>query len=133
MGQHGTRNQAFDPESPERRAYTLQSILALLSGVTITIAGCGDDDSPTSPTPGPGGVVGTVSANHGHAAVIESARLAANSAVVLNIRGGATHPHTVELSTQEVSQIAGRLRVSKVSSTDDSPDAGRHNHIVTFN
>jgi len=33
----------------------------------------------------------------------------------------------------EVDQIAGRQRVSKTSSTDDSPDAGRHNHVVTFN
>ena len=134
MEDRGIRQTGPDPESPERRAFTVQSILALLSGVTITIAGCGDDDSPTSPGPTPGGgMSGSVSANHGHSAVIESAELMASDAVVLNIRGSATHPHTVELSSQEVSQIAARQRVQKLSSTDDSPDAGRHNHIVTFN
>lgn len=126
----------LDPESPERRA-TLQSILALFSGVVITI-GCGGSDdggsptSPSSPPPsGPG--TGSVSANHGHQAVIESARLSAGNAVSLDIRGGATHPHTVELSAQEVTQIAARQRVSKTSSTNDSPDAGTHSHTVTFN
>lgn len=119
-----------DPENPERRAFTVQSILLLLSGVTITVTACGGDDSPTAPA---GSAVGNVSANHGHEAVIESATLTAGNSVVLNIRGTATHPHTVELSNQEVSQIAARQRVSKTSSTDDSPDAGRHNHVVTFN
>ena len=136
MRNRSIREHGLDPESPERRSFTVQSVLALLSGVTITIAGCGDDDSPTSPGPGPtpgGGIGGAVSANHGHSAVIESAQLMANNAVVLNIRGSATHPHTVELSSGDVSRIAARQRVSAVSSTDDSPDAGRHNHIVTFN
>ena len=57
----------------------------------------------------------------------------AGNAVTLNIRGTATHPRTVELSAAEVSEIAAGQRVSKVSSTDDSPDADRHNHVVTFN
>ena len=121
-----------DPENPVRRAFTLQSILAMLAGVTITINACGDDDSPTAPSPGDGRT-GNVSANHGHTPTITAAQLMAGNAVTLNIRGTATHPHTVELSAAEVSQIAGGQRVSKASSTDDSPDAGRHNHVVTFN
>jgi len=67
-----------------RRDFTLQSILALLSGVTITITDCGGDDygGPTSPgnsgggtyNPGtgganPGDVSGVISNNHGHTAV----------------------------------------------------------------
>ena len=135
MESRRAHHQVTDPESPERRAFTLQSILAILGGVTITIAGCGDD-SPTSPssTGGVSGSVnGTVSTNHGHAAVVTSADLAANSAVVLDIRDMATHPHTVELSMQEIGQIAAGQRVSKTSSTDDSPDAGVHSHTVTFN
>jgi len=135
MGQR--HDPSLDLENPERRAFALQSVLLLLSGVTITVSGCGDDGSPPSPSPGPtpgaGDVVGNVAANHGHTAVIESARLTGNMGIVLMIRGSATHPHTVELSSQEVSQIAARQRVSKLSSTDDSPDAGRHNHLVTFN
>ena len=126
--------ESLDPENPERRAFTLQSILAILSGVTITITACGGDDSPTSPSPGGnGGRTATVSANHGHTAEITSAQLMATNAVTLNILGTATHPHTVELSVGEVGQIAGGQRVTKTSSTDDSPDAGRHGHAVTFN
>jgi len=124
--------QVPDPESPERRAFTLQSILAILGGVAITITGCDDDNSPTSPSSS-SDVSGSISANHGHAAVIMGAQLTASNAIVLNIRSAATHPHTVELSAQEVGQIAARQRVSKTSSTDDSPDAGRHSHTVTFN
>ncbi len=124
--------ESHDPENPERRAFALQSILAMLAGVTITISACGEDSSPTSPSPGDGRT-GGVSANHGHSAVITGAQLMAANAVMLNIRGSATHPHTVELSPAEVAQIAAGQRVSKVSSSDDSPDAGVHNHVVTFN
>lgn len=132
MERQSAHKQVPDPESPERRAFT-QSILALLAGVTITVAGCDDNDSPTSPSQSGGDISGSISANHGHAAVIAAAQLTASNAIVLNIRSAATHPHTVELSVQEVGQIAARQRVSKTSSTDDSPDAGRHSHTVTFN
>jgi hypothetical protein len=127
---HHTNDRLPDPESPARRAFTVQSVLAVLSGVAITVVGCGDDDSPTGPSQGD--VTGSVSANHGHSAVITNAELMASGALMLQLRGG-THTHVVELSSQEVGQIAARQRVSKTSSTDDSPDAGRHSHTVTFN
>ena len=134
MERRETHDQLPDPLDPERRAFTAQAVLVLLSGVTVTIAGCGGgSDSPASPSPGTGGATGSVSANHLHTASITSAQLTANNAISLQIRGGATHPHTVELSAQEVGQIAARQRVSKTSSTDDSPDAGVHSHVVTFN
>ncbi len=120
-----------DLESPARRAFTVQSVLAVLSGVAITVVGCGDEDSPTGPSQGD--VTGSVSANHGHRAVISSAQLTSSTTVALQIRGDASHPHTVELSSAEVGQIAARQQVSKISSTDDSNDAGRHSHTVTFN
>ena len=101
----------LDPESPERRA-TLKSILALLSGVTITIAGCGND-SPTMQSPGTGDVSGNITANHGHAATITSAQLGANNAVTLQIRGSATHPHTVELSAQELDALVAYMQTLK--------------------
>lgn len=129
-----TQSEPLDPENPERRQFALQSILAMLAGVTITVSGCGGDDSPTSPSPpGGNGRGGAVAANHGHTATVTSAQLTAGNAVVLNIRGSATHPHTVELSAAEVGQIGAGQRVTKASSTDDSSDAGRHNHEVTFN
>jgi hypothetical protein len=120
-------------ESPERREFTLQWAMAILSGVTITITGCGSDDNPTSPTPTGGDVTGSISANHGHTAVITAAELTTGNALVLQIRGTATHPHTVELSAAEITQIAARQRVAKTSSADNSPDAGLHSHVVTFN
>lgn len=118
-----------DPQNPDRREFTVQVILALLSGVTITMSGCGDD-GPTTPSPTPGGsnITGGISANHGHSAVITDAQLTAGNVVTLDIRGTANHPHTLELTTGEVQQIAARERIAKESSTDDG-----HRHTVTFN
>jgi len=110
-----------------RREFTLQSALAILSAATITITGCGDDDSPTGPS-GSGDKTGSVSANHSHEAVIAAARLTAGLAISLDIRGQATHPHTVELTAAEVTSIGTGATVSKTSTTDSG-----HNHTVTFN
>ena len=116
----------------DRREFTLQSAMAILSAATITITGCGGGGgSPApSPSPGPGSndVTGTVAENHGHRAVIGSAQLLAGNAIQLSIRGDADHPHTVDLTAAEVTTIGARQRVVKTSTTD----AG-HLHTVTFN
>jgi hypothetical protein len=109
-----------------RREFTLESALAMLAGVTITIS-CGDDD-PTTPTSPDGGVSGSVSANHGHVATITSAQITAAGALSLDIRGTADHTHTVTLTADEVRQIGAAQRVAKTSTTD-----GGHSHTVTFN
>ena len=112
-----------------RREFTLESALAMLAGVTITISGCGDDS--TSPTPAPGGsadVTGDVSANHGHIATVTGAQITAAGALSLPIMGNATHPHTVSLTASQVQQIGARQRVAVISTND----AG-HDHTVTFN
>ncbi len=121
-----------------RREVTVQSALAMLSGVAITLSSCGDSNSPTTPsTPSPppppaappaGDNVGVVGANHGHTAVITAAQLAAANAVSLDISGSANHPHTVTLTDTEVGQIAGGTRVQKASSNNQA-----HTHTVTFN
>ena len=116
-----------------RREFTREAVIAILSAATITIADCGgggsSNPSPSpSPTPTPGDVTGTVSANHGHTAVVTAAQITAANAVSLDIRGDATHPHTVELSAAEVGMIGNRQTVSKTSSSDDG-----HLHTVTFN
>ena len=123
-----------------RREFTVQSALAMLSGVAITLSSCGDSNSSTAPsttsTPAPpaaGSNVGVVGANHGHAAVITAAQLTAANAVSLDISGGSNHPHTVDLTDTEVGQIAGGTRVTKASSTDDGAGFGNHAHSVTFN
>ena len=115
-----------------RREFTVESIMALLAGVTISVAGCGDDDpTPTSPSPAPttsADVAGSVGTNHGHMASVTGAQITAAGAVTLNIQGTAPHPHTVELTADEVRRIGQRQQVAKTSSTD----AG-HSHVVTFN
>ena len=113
-----------------RREFTIESVMALLAGVAITVTGCGDDDpTPTSPSPAPSaGVQGAVGTNHGHTAEVTAAQITAAGAVSLNITGTATHPHTVELTADEVRRIGQRQQVAKTSSTD----AG-HSHTVTFN
>ncbi len=114
-----------------RRDFTVQSVLAVLGGVTVTVAGCSDSDtgSPITPTSSDT-VTGAVAANHGHSAVITAAQLTAADTISLDIQGTATHPHTVELTATEVQQIDDGARVSKDSSVGDF-DA--HRHAVTFN
>ena len=123
----------------DRREFTVAAALAALSGVAITITACGGGGSssptaPSTPPPSTGGggttsdKTGAISANHGHRAVIAGATLASPSAISLDIRGDADHPHTVVLTAAEVTSIAGNQRVSRESTTDFS-----HSHTVTFN
>jgi len=114
-----------------RREFTLETALAILSGVTITISGCGGGgSSPTAPTVvlQPGDEEGSISANHGHSAVIRAAQINAANVVSLDIRGNATHPHTVSLTQADVIAIGASTRVSKQSTSDDG-----HDHTVVFN
>lgn len=125
-----------------RREFTTKSVMALLGGVVITIAGCSDYNGPTSPTnpeppsapptsplpPNPRDVSGVVSANHGHVATVTGVLFTAGNSVSLDIMGAANHSHRVELSAAELGQIGSGQTVSKMSSTDLA-----HNHTVTFN
>jgi hypothetical protein len=123
-------------EGFDRREFTLAAVLAALSGVMITISACGgggggsSPTAPSNPTPplGPGDKAGSVSANHGHTAVITAAQLTAAAAVSLELTVGSGHTHSVNLGAAEVTQIAGGTRVSKESSSDTG-----HSHTVTFN
>jgi hypothetical protein len=115
-----------------RREFTVESALAMLAGVTITITGCGgDDDNPTTnPTPPATDKSATVStdAGHSHTAVITAAQLTAGNAITLTLLGAATHTHTVDLSQAELTQIRSGTRVQKTSTTDNA-----HSHTVAFN
>lgn len=112
-----------------RREFTLEWALAILSGATITISGCGRS-SPTSPSPTPmsSDRTGSISANHGHTAVITAAQITTASGISLNILGSANHPHTVDVTQAELMQIGDGQQVSKQSSSDQG-----HTHTVTFN
>jgi hypothetical protein len=119
-----------------RRDFTLAAAMAILSGVAISVSGCGGSNSssspaspsPTSSTPTGSDKTGTISSNHGHSAVITSAQLGASGGITLNIQGSAGHPHTVALTGADLSAIANNQRVAKESSNDAS-----HTHTVTFN
>ena len=120
-----------------RREFSRQAVVAILSAATITIADCGGGGSSPAPTPPPGGggggggggdVAGTVSANHGHTAVVTAAQITAANAVNLDIHGTADHPHTLSLTAAEIGMIGSRQTVAKTSSNDNS-----HSHTVTFN
>jgi hypothetical protein len=116
-----------------RREFTVGSALALLSGVTITLTGCGGGSDPagpsgTQPTSSTGDKTGSISANHGHTAVITTAEITAGNALALGIQGSSNHPHGVDISADELSRIGNGERVSKDSSNDQG-----HSHTITFN
>jgi hypothetical protein len=114
-----------------RREFSVQAALLMLGGAAITISGCGGgggSSNPAGPSLGPGDKAGSVSANHGHTAVITAAQLSAGGALNLGIRGSSNHPHSISLSASQVSTIASGGRVSVTSTVDDA-----HDHTVTFN
>ncbi len=119
----------------DRREFTLAAILAMLSGVTITISGCGGSSySPSTPTPpttqppATGDKMGAISANHGHTVTITGAQLTAGGDVTLELTVGSGHTHSVGLTGAEVVQIRDNQKVSKESTTNSG-----HSHTVTFN
>jgi hypothetical protein len=125
----------------DRRTFTLEAVLAILSGVAITISSsaCGGGSSPTSPatpaptpaptpTPAAGDKVASISANHGHTATITGAQLTAGGAVTVELTPGNGHTHTVSLTAAEVGSIAANQRVTK-----ESTETSQHHHDVTFN
>ena len=111
-----------------RREFTAAGILALLSGVTVTVWGCGSSSTPSSPSTTTADLSGTISTNHGHVATITGAQLTAAQGVTLDIRGTATHTHSVVLTASQIQAAAAKQQVSVTSSTDSG-----HNHTVTFN
>ncbi len=123
----------MDDQLLSRRQFTRESVLALLSGVVITVTGCGSDSSsPTTPSTGAGGDVGgvngTVSANHGHIATVTDAQINAGNDVSLDIRGNADHTHTVNLTGAEFTQIGNGEQVVVTTTNTQA-----HTHRVTFN
>jgi hypothetical protein len=110
-----------------RREFTLQSALALLAGVVITVDGCGGSKSPSSPAPVVNDVTGTISGNHGHTARITAGQITAANAISLDIRGDADHPHTVDITQDELRTLQNRQPVTKSSTNNSS-----HQHSVTF-
>jgi hypothetical protein len=140
-----------------RRDFNAASLTALFVGMSVWVGACGGSSgggasavsapSPTtgaSPAPTPAAPaasdhVGAISANHGHAATVTGVQLQSGGSVSLHIQGAATHDHLVELSADDVKQIAAGARVSAGSSSYGGSDDGYgnmtpgHSHTVTFN
>ena len=120
-----------------RREFTSASVMAMLAGVVVTISGCGGAGSsptasatPPATTPGTtgGDRTGTISANHGHIALITGAQISTGGAIDLNIQGSADHAHTVRITTDDLRALSSGTRVSH-----ESTDNAGHSHTVTFN
>ena len=112
-----------------RREFTISSAMAVLSGVAVTVAGCGGSSSSSTTSATPlSDVEGVIVSNHGHAAVVTGTQLGAGNTITLNIQGSSNHPHSVELTGADLSQIQAGARVTKTSTP-----AGSHTHRVTFN
>jgi predicted small lipoprotein YifL len=114
-----------------RREFTVESALAMLATVAITITGCGKDSPPAAPTAPATDKTCAVrtDANHTHTgSTITAAQFTAGNAITLTLTGAATHTHTVTLSQTELAQIGAGTRVQKASTTDNN-----HSHTVTFN
>jgi hypothetical protein len=128
----------MDDRTLDRRDFTRLSVLAMLSGVVITISGCGGGGSspgaPSTPPPttgGDGSKEGAISANHGHRVFITAAQMTAAGAVTLSLSvstSGTEHTHAVSLSAAEVVSVRDGARVAKQTTTADA-----HDHTVTFN
>ncbi len=122
----------------DRREFTVEAALAALTGVVITISGCGGGgsgySSPSAPSSSPtptastDDAVGAISDNHGHTAMVTGVQLAAGNSVQVDIRGNADHTHTVTLSAEALRAIKARTAV-----VTDSTNATGHFHSVTFN
>ncbi len=121
----------------DRREFSRESLLLLLSGLTVTISGCsGGGSSPAAPTPatarqpattGIADVRGTVSGNHGHVALVTGAQISAAGAVTLAIRGAADHDHQLSLSAAEMARLRDGQSVAVRSAGSQD-----HDHLVTF-
>jgi hypothetical protein len=114
------------PDIVSRREFTVQSALAILSGVIITVSGC-DDEPPTSPSPSD--IQGNVGTNHAtpHVVTVSGAQITAGTAVTLTLTGTPTHTHTVELTQGELGMLKNRQPVTKTTTFDNG-----HSHGVTF-
>src|SRR5262245_49485406 len=121
------KDQPDSADALTRREFTVQSALALLSSVVITVSGCDEDLPPTSPTLND--IAGTVSANHTqpHVITITGAQITAGTALTLTLTGTPTHTHTVELTQSDLGTLRNRQLVTRISTTDNG-----HSHEVTF-
>jgi hypothetical protein len=111
-----------------RREFTAEAALLLLGGATITLSGCGGGSgSPAASSPPLTDKTGTISSNHGHAAMITAAQLGDGGSLDLDLRGTASHTHMLSLSASEIASIRSGAVFEKTCTGTS------HTHTVTFN
>ena len=71
---------------------------------------------------------GSIGSNHGHTVTITVVELDAGLAVTLTLTTGDGHTHTLDLTAQDVMDIAAGTQVAGTTSTTNL-----HAHEVTFN
>lgn len=136
---------------PSRREFTAASISALFVGMGVTLTGCGggsggDYGTAPSSAAAPAAAAtptssadksGSISGNHGHVAVIAAATLQSGGAVTVEIQGTSDHSHGLELTADQVGQIASGTRITKTTppaqTVGEYGSYGQHDHTVTFN
>ena len=110
-----------------RREFLGAAAAALFAGITITLVGCGEES--TGPKAGAGDIAAEIDqeAGHGHSAILKKAEIDAGGAVTLHIQGGASHDHTVTLTSDDMAELKKGNMVHK-----DSSVASSHSHMVMF-
>ncbi|MEO7957345.1 MAG: hypothetical protein ABIW76_11715 [Fibrobacteria bacterium] len=114
-----------------RRTFLGTAAAALFAGVVIQITGCSTEDKEGSPA---GNITGSISDTHSHSAVVTKAVLDSGGAAVIDIRGSATHTHTVSLSGDDMAALKAGHHVMMTSSIrSESTADDQHSHSVMFN
>jgi hypothetical protein len=116
-----------------RLAFVRGAVGVCIAGLAVAACG-GDDAGDNDMNMGGSGGSGsgnacttTIGTNHGHTMVVTAADKMAAAAKTYDIAGGAGHSHTVELSAEDFTDLAGGTQLEVTSSTD----AG-HSHQVTI-
>lgn len=129
------------------RSQFLRSLLGIGAGAVV-VAACSSSDgepgpgidaaqqpTPDAPTAAPDAppsgtcstTNATISANHGHTAVVPAADVAAGVEKTYNIKGGSAHPHTIVVTAAMFTM----LKAGQMATVTSSNDAG-HTHNVTI-
>ncbi|MBL8289512.1 MAG: hypothetical protein JNL85_16145 [Rubrivivax sp.] len=112
----------------------------LVAWSLLTLAGCGGGGGGDSPAPSPAAGPAAsscgagIAGNHGHALVLANSDLEPGAGydpmvdTAYDIRGTATHTHTVTLTAAQRATLKAGGTVTVVSSTTEA-----HSHAVTVN
>jgi hypothetical protein len=114
---------ALGPMKASRRSFVQGSIGVCSFGLLSAACGSSNDGNA-----GGGGVCSvTISANHGHVLDISAADKMAAAAKDYDIRGSATHSHTVSLSANDFASLNSGNTVNVTSSVSEG-----HSHDLSI-